>query len=225
MSRPRTPFGGRQAGTVPATMLKVLAAELSDGGRLTRGRALHRDRAVVDLDVSERLVTAQVQGSRARPYVVTAQLVGGPGTGVPARSHLRLRCSCPDGADAPVRACKHALATLFALADEVAIDPELLGRWWGDPAHDAPDHVDGPSTDDPDHEHDTGDHDSGEDGTDEPDDDPLHDHPGFRVPDGLLVPLLPELTAFERPRVPDALVDRVLREAMAELGDLGGFGP
>jgi hypothetical protein len=38
MSRPRKPFGPNPPGRLPATMLKVLAAELSDQGRLSRGR-------------------------------------------------------------------------------------------------------------------------------------------------------------------------------------------
>lgn len=37
MSKPRRPYGN-PPGRLPATMIKVLAAELSDQGRLARGK-------------------------------------------------------------------------------------------------------------------------------------------------------------------------------------------
>ena len=38
MSRPRKPFGANHPGRLPATMMKVLAAEMTDPSRLRRGK-------------------------------------------------------------------------------------------------------------------------------------------------------------------------------------------
>jgi hypothetical protein len=39
-----------------------------------------------------------------------------------------ISCTCPYDGTA-TEACKHAVAALFALSDEVAIEPELIERW------------------------------------------------------------------------------------------------
>ena len=126
MSRPRRPFSN-PPGRLPATMLKVLAAELSDAGRLTRGKQYWSESAVVDIVVGHGVVTAEVQGSRSQPYVVTIETE--PGTGTPAKRDLWVQCTCPDDTGTGAEACKHAVAALFALSDEVAVEPELLDRW------------------------------------------------------------------------------------------------
>lgn len=126
MSRPRKPYGN-PPGRLAATMLKVLAAELSDGARLNRGKQLWAANAVVDIVVGHGAVTAEVQGSRSQPYVVTIETE--PGTGTPRNSDLWVQCTCPDDARTGADACKHAVAALFALSDEVAVEPELLDRW------------------------------------------------------------------------------------------------
>ncbi len=128
MSKPRKPYGPNPPGRLSATMIKVLAAEMSDSGRLGRGKRYWNDDAVIDLVVGHGVVTAEVQGSRSQPYVVTIGAM--PGDGVPSRRHVQVRCTCPDddGFDA---ACKHAVAALFALSDEVAIDPTVIDRWRG----------------------------------------------------------------------------------------------
>jgi hypothetical protein len=126
VSRPRRPFSN-PPGRLPATMLKVLAAELSDAGRLTRGKQYWSENAVVDIVVGHGVVTAEVQGSRSQPYVVTIETE--PGTGTPAKLDLWVQCTCPDDTGTGVEACKHAVAALFALSDEVAVEPELLDRW------------------------------------------------------------------------------------------------
>jgi hypothetical protein len=126
MSRPRRPFSN-PPGRLPATMLKVLAAELSDAGRLTRGKHYWSEDAVVDIVVGHGVVTAEVLGSRSQPYVVTIETE--PGTGTPAKRDLWVQCTCPDDAGTGDQACKHAVAALFALSDEVAVEPELLDRW------------------------------------------------------------------------------------------------
>jgi uncharacterized Zn finger protein len=107
-------------------MIKVLAAELSDQGRLARGKRYWSDDAVVDLVVGHGVVTAVIQGSRSQPYVVTIEAA--TGAGVPGKRDVWISCTCPDDGTA-TEACKHAVAALFALSDEVAIEPELIERW------------------------------------------------------------------------------------------------
>jgi uncharacterized Zn finger protein len=107
-------------------MIKVLAAELSDQGRLSRGKRYWADDAVIDLVVGHGVVTAVIQGSRSEPYVVTIEAASG--TGVPGKREVWISCTCPDDGTA-TEACKHAVAALFALSDEVAIEPELIERW------------------------------------------------------------------------------------------------
>jgi hypothetical protein len=109
-------------------MIKVLAAELSDQGRLARGKRYWADDAVIDLVIGHGAVTAEIQGSRAQPYVVT--LKASPGHGVPGRRDVWIACTCPDDGVGG-EACKHAVAALFALSDEIAIEPELIERWRG----------------------------------------------------------------------------------------------
>ena len=49
MSRPRKPFGANHPGRLPATMMKVLAAEMSDPSRLRRGKQYAKDGSVLDI--------------------------------------------------------------------------------------------------------------------------------------------------------------------------------
>ena len=46
---------------------------------------------------------------------------------MPDRSELFTECSCPDAET--FGACKHGLAVLLVLADEISIDPAVLERW------------------------------------------------------------------------------------------------
>lgn len=139
MSHPRRSFG-TQPGRLAATMLRALAAELSDPGRYSRAKSYARDGAVVEIDVREGEVSGQVYGSRRDPYDVTIfadalpadELAAASATPVPTLlipepAELEILCSCPD-ADGGV-VCKHALAVLLVVADEVSIEPELLPRW------------------------------------------------------------------------------------------------
>jgi uncharacterized Zn finger protein len=107
-------------------MVKVLAAELSDQGRLSRGKRYWAEDAVVDIVVGHGAVTAVIMGSRPDPYVVTIEAT--QGTGVPSKREVWISCTCPDDG-VETEACKHAVAALFALSDEVAIEPALLERW------------------------------------------------------------------------------------------------
>jgi SWIM zinc finger len=136
VTRPRQAFGS-QPGRLPATLLRALSAELSDPGRYRRAKEYARDGAVIEIDVRPGVVAGQVLGSRRSPYevailadpvdddelAVTTNVV----TLVPERTELAVSCTCPD-ADGGMM-CKHALALLMVLADEVSIEPELLARW------------------------------------------------------------------------------------------------
>ena len=127
MSPPRRPYGPDQPGRLQATMLKVLAAEMSDPGGLLRGKRMRAEDAVVDIVIGHGAVTAVVQGSRPDPYVVT--LLARAGRSVPPRRDVTIRCTCPDDEGGSGVACKHAVATLFAFADEVSLDLGALTRW------------------------------------------------------------------------------------------------
>lgn len=140
--KPRAHFGADPKGRLPATMLRALAAELSDPTRFKRAKAYARDQAVFDIVVDPGAVRGMVQGSRSAPYEATvmveplaAELRAAAETGaasvvqlIPGRDDLAVGCTCPD-VDAFGSVCKHALATLLVFADEVSIDPGLLIRW------------------------------------------------------------------------------------------------
>jgi hypothetical protein len=206
-------------------MLKVLAAEMSDPGRLARGKRLRAEDAVVDLVIGHGAATAVVQGSRPDPYVVT--LLTRAGRSVPSRREVTVRCTCPDDDAVGSDACKHAVAALFALADEVSLDLDVLARWRQTVTFD--------DSDDADDADDSGDSDDADDG--DPDDgsgtrrpvrgmdapaavDPLvAELTGLlSPPDGQRLPAVRELTALDPTAgIPDRLVADVLDDALAHL--------
>lgn len=208
---PRTPLARRGPGLMAATTVRVLAAEMSDAGRLTRGRRLRADGAVIDLAVGHGAVVAQVQGSRPDPYVVTLQTR--PGTKAPTRRELTVRCTCPDDAGTGQHACKHAVAALLGLADELLVEPELLHRWRRSDQVDLVDQAEMDHTDD---EEQVGQVDA----TDTPRDPPAPQHPAavlLQAPGGASLPPLPELTELDHPPFPDPLLDQVLDDARHEV--------
>ena len=136
MTRPRRSFGAQPRGRVAGAMLRALAAELSDPSRFTRAKAYARDDAVLDIVIEPGVVRAEVQGSRYDPYVVELHIgaIGEPGSVnlaelIPDRHEIGASCTCPDGGPLGVAYCKHVLATVLVLADELTIEPELLSRW------------------------------------------------------------------------------------------------
>lgn len=148
MSRPRKPFGTSQPGRLPATMMKVLAAELSDPTRHRRGKQYASDGSVLDIIIDEGVVTCEIQGSRSMPYVATVEVTRG--SGMPLRRDITCTCSCPDDDNWDGHACKHVVATLYTLSNEFLIEPELLDVWRGQATIDG-DHPKAESdTDDPD---------------------------------------------------------------------------
>lgn len=137
MTRPRKPYGAQQPGRLPATMMKVLAAEMSDPQRLRRGKQYAKDGSVLDIVVEAGAVTCEVQGSRSMPYIASLEV--SLGNGMPLRRDVHAVCNCPDDDNWDDHACKHVLATMFAFADELLIEPELLDVWRGNEAADSAD--------------------------------------------------------------------------------------
>jgi hypothetical protein len=143
MTRPRKPFGANHPGRLPATMMKVLAAEMSDPSRLRRGKQYAKDGSVLDIVIDPGTVTCEIQGSRSTPYIAIVAVT--PGNGMPLRRDVKYTCTCPDNDNWDDYACKHVVATMFALSDELLLEPELLDRWRGrasdyeDDGHDADD--------------------------------------------------------------------------------------
>jgi len=129
VSRPRKPFGANHPGRLPATMMKVLAAEMSDPSRLRRGKQYAKDGSVLDIVIDPGTVTCEIQGSRSTPYIAVVAVT--PGNGMPLRRDVRYTCTCPDSDNWDNYACKHVVATMFALSDEFLLEPELLDLWRG----------------------------------------------------------------------------------------------
>lgn len=108
-------------------MMKVLAAEMSDPQRLRRGKQYAKDGSVLDIIIEPGRVTCEVQGSRSTPYVAFVEVT--PGDGMPLRRDISVNCSCPDDDNWDNHACKHVLAAMFTLSDELLLEPELLDVW------------------------------------------------------------------------------------------------
>lgn len=127
------------AGKLATTLLSVTVAGMADPPRFRRGKHYATEGAVTRLEVSTGTLRAWVQGSRPEPYeaIVTTELVDRPTIGsadslrpllsrlTPDAADLLTSCSCPDWDDP----CKHAVAALLALADELTTRPELLVEW------------------------------------------------------------------------------------------------
>lgn len=194
-------------------MLKVLAAEMSDPGRLSRGKRLRAEDAVVDLVIGHGAATAVVQGSRPDPYVVT--LLVRAGRSVPSRREVTVRCTCPDDDGVGGAACKHGVAALFALADEVSLDLEALARWRQSQTID---NREGDDREGDDREVSHGEQ-ADRGAVAPPSVDPLATELAslLRPVGGDTLPVLPELTELDSAGIPDRLVADVLDDALAHL--------
>jgi SWIM zinc finger len=138
------------SGNLVATMFATLAAEMADPDRFRRGRAYARDDAVALVEIAPGMARGEVMGSRYEPYEVTIATravrravaagamvgEGRPSMLVPRPDDLTIECTCPDWGDP----CKHAVAVLIALGDEMSRDTGLLERWRrvSDPLPDRP---------------------------------------------------------------------------------------
>lgn len=127
------------SGKLATTLLSVTVAGMADPPRFRRGKHYATEGAVTRLEVSTGTLRAWVQGSRPEPYeaIVTTEVVDRPTIGsaeslrpllsrlTPDAAELMTSCTCPDWDDP----CKHAVAALLALADELTSRPELLVEW------------------------------------------------------------------------------------------------
>ena len=124
--------GADREGRLISTMIDVMLAGLCDPPRFRRGRDYARQGAVIDLVVTPGRATAQVQGSRAKPYTVVIRATQQDATDrlatlVPSRDDVHFDCDCPDW-DSP---CKHGVAAMVFLSERIAYEPTLLTTWRG----------------------------------------------------------------------------------------------
>jgi len=128
--------GGNREGRLIATMLDVMLAGMCDPPRFRRGRDYARQGAVGEVSVAAGVARAEVQGSRAKPYNVTIRttLAAAPHDSssrlsalVPGRDDMSFDCDCPDW-DEP---CKHCVAAMVRLSENIGGDPALLVTWRG----------------------------------------------------------------------------------------------
>lgn len=242
MSRPRKPFGSAHPGRLPATMIRVLAAEMSDPQRFRRGKRYAADDAVLDIRIEPGIVTCEVQGSRATPYVASLEVRRGDG--MPLRRDVSAHCTCPDDDNFDRHACKHVVATMLTFSDELMLEPRLLDLWRGSTAADTDDSDQPDDSAEPDdsvaerpsrhrRRHltlvsdraragaGTGDPDeAGTDGPEpsdrnEPPDDTLAD--ALATPVGTSLPALPDLAPFDQPAPTRPALADVLRDALGHV--------
>ena len=210
-------------------MIKVLAAEMSDPSRLRRGKQYAKDGSVLDIVIDPGTVTCEIQGSRSTPYIAVVTVK--PGDGMPLRRDVTFTCTCPDDDNWDGYACKHVVATLFALSDEFLLEPELLDLWRNragtpdDPDEDALEEFDEAA------EHDVPGHERrrrhlrlvGSDSTDRElrnDPPPLRTDPLaelLRIPQGAALPDIEDIERIE-PQLPRSrALAAVLRDALGNL--------
>lgn len=190
-------------GKLLAARLEMLAAEISEPGRLWRGRSYVDSGAVLVIELVDGRVHARVQGSSSEPYRVTVARVHHDGP--VRRTDLHWSCTCADSA--PALACKHVAAIVLTIAARVVDDPALLDRWGEGSSSTAPGTASSTGAD------------HGDDVDRRADQlaDQLADLVNGPEPLGEWEP--PELPTIEHPAVADPVVDRLLRSALAELVD------
>lgn len=188
-------------------MFATLAAEMADPDRFRRGRAYVRQQAVLDVEIEPGVARGAVQGSRSEPYRVSidvrpvrraaaaAATAGRLNALVPRPEDLSIHCTCPDWGDP----CKHGVAVLIAIGEELGHSPELLATWRRTDAPGADATPDDPEPEAP---------------------DPLDDWFGRHydpAPTAPLTPLPPRLRSFDLPDSTAELVLGAVDDAAATL--------
>ena len=128
-----------RSGVLASAAWTAAIAGRADPSRYRRGKEYLREQAVTSLLVRPGIITAEVLGTRAEPYLVSITVPGGvfqrsAGLSMPAASSLRFTCSCPDW-EAP---CKHAVAVALAFAERLRLAPHLLAELADPDAEQAP---------------------------------------------------------------------------------------
>lgn len=112
-----------------ARELANMAIDIGDPGRMSRARKLHRAGQVGAVHVeSGRLSTTVFEDDSSFDVTVSLSLPLRKGMLVPnATSVSTTTCGCEDEGVV----CKHVLAAVLALAEEVEASPEILKLWTG----------------------------------------------------------------------------------------------
>lgn len=212
-------------------MMKVLAAEMSDPQRLSRGKKYANNGSVLDIIIEPGIVTCEVQGTRSAPYITTIEVT--QGSGMPLRRDITKSCNCPDDDNWDNYACKHVVATMFTLSNEFLIEPELLDTWRNYDAGANDPTEDGLSDEEPTDDHEVSDlgparrhlrlvgspSDSADTSTGQPHDgphiDPLQDV--LRFPAGSTLPDIPAFDPVDSIQPKTREVATILRDALANL--------
>jgi len=130
-------------GKLASTLMSVAVAGMADPARFRKGKAYLAEHAVTRLEIEPGRLSATVNGSRPQPYVVEVLVdimapVDAPTPAAlrlhlnrltPEIEHMHVRCSCPD----PELPCKHVVAALLALSNELVSRPNLLLHWRCEP--------------------------------------------------------------------------------------------
>ncbi len=228
-------------------MIRVLAAEMSDPQRFRRGKRYAADDAVLDITIEPGIVTCEVQGSRATPYIASLEVR--QGDGMPLRRDVSAHCSCPDDENFDRHACKHVVATMLTFGDELMLEPRLLDLWRGSTGADTDTDTDRPTEADrptalgevtePRSRHrrrhltlvptrsgaGESDEDDGEPNEDSDDPDPADRHePQYDTladalarPAGTALPALADLAPFDQPAPTRPALADVLRDALGHM--------
>lgn len=126
-------------GKLASTLMSVAVAGMADPARFRKGRAYLTEHAVTRLEIDVGRLSATVIGSRPQPYQVEVLVTVMPPVDAPTPAalrlhlnrltpeaeHMQVRCTCPD----PELPCKHVVATLLALSNELVSRPNLLLHW------------------------------------------------------------------------------------------------
>lgn len=126
-------------GKLASTLMSVAVAGMADPARFRKGRAYLTEHAVTRLEIDIGRLSATVTGSRPQPYHVEVVVSVMPAIDAPTPAalrlylnrltpepeHMQVRCTCPD----PEMPCKHVVATLLALSNELTSRPNLLLHW------------------------------------------------------------------------------------------------
>ena len=121
--------------TDPLATELVAAAEVESAPQiLARGRTYARAGQVVAVHVEPQGFTAEIQGTKAKPYQVRLDRITISGS-----ERVAADCTCPYGSD--YGWCKHAAALAYVAAFLLERDATTRAAWSGTPTTELPDGV------------------------------------------------------------------------------------
>jgi len=102
---------------------------------MAKARRLHRSHAVGGVEIHSGSASASVSDSDGEVFEVTVSVVAPPrAKAVPAADDILTTCGCDDDGDV----CRHALAALLSVAEEVEADARTIDLWTGAEAPESP---------------------------------------------------------------------------------------